>query len=211
MKSKGQCLDGVRAATSAGSRINKRRAAATQLELETGPGCSGVHQEQGALPGAAARTRCLSVLSSAAGLLSTWRSARRLCRGEGGRRMNRGPQESLKCATASPVPPRTSRGPATAQPIRAPKPPPYPAWNESKLQRKHTCSLPWPASTASLPGRLAVTPSRDPWKCGLCGLRDDDGPKYSCLALGCEGVQSWLHHDHKPCAVSRGQFCQRAA
>ena len=37
------------------------------------------------------RTRCLSVLSSDAGLLSTWRSARRLCRGEGGRRVNRGP------------------------------------------------------------------------------------------------------------------------
>ena len=35
---------GVEQAASAGSRINKRSAAAMELELERGPGCSDLHQ-----------------------------------------------------------------------------------------------------------------------------------------------------------------------
>jgi hypothetical protein len=80
---------GFEQAASAGSRINKRSAAAMELELERGPGCSDLHQvarcreRQGVKARRARRARCLSVLSHSS--LPAWRSARRLCRGKGRR------------------------------------------------------------------------------------------------------------------------------
>jgi hypothetical protein len=93
---------GVEQAASAGSRINKRSAAAMELELERGPGCSDLHQvarcreRQGAKARRAMRARRAGkVPFGAFPLLSTnMEISTEALQGQGtplGARVNRGP------------------------------------------------------------------------------------------------------------------------
>jgi hypothetical protein len=132
---------GVEQAASAGSRINKRSAAAMELELERGPGCSDLHQvarcreRQGAKARRAMRARRAGkVPFGAFPLLSTnMEISTEALQGQGtplGACVNRGP---LHC-DCQPVPPPEQPG---SRPIKAS----HAAWNESKLQRKHTAAF----------------------------------------------------------------------
>jgi hypothetical protein len=162
---------------SAGSRINKRSAAAMELELEMGPGCSTCTR-----PGASARcnlqgvkARCLSVLS----FPSNMEISTAALQGRGGGPWEPRPRTSStasQCHLGGPRPSANQISRCRMERIEA-------------AEEAH-CSLPRPASTASLPGRhRRHHPS--------CGFRRDVVPNpHSCS----EGSKSTLDLDHKPCA-----------
>jgi hypothetical protein len=140
-----------------------------ELELEMGPGCSRckVHLQvrgQGAF-------RCFPLLST--------------CDQHGGFAGAKGAEEltltliltaakpAQPARDCQPVPPRSNRGQSRCVPNQPLfRTPPFAAWNESKLQRKHTAAfhdqLPRPASTISFhcfsarSPRLAVTSPHPP-------------------------------------------------
>ena len=78
------------------------------------------------------------------------------------------------------------------------------------------CSLPWPVSTASLPGRRRPShstplPPLDPPSV-LTAQRVLSRHDVAPNTLSCsECCPPTLHRDHKPCAVSTRQFRQRGA
>ena len=111
------------------------------------------------MPGA--MTRCLSVLSFALNMAISTAALQ----GRGGKPGGPRTSQLRACEPAhdcQPVPPRSSRGQSRCAPNQPLFRAPLCGMERIEAAEEAHCSLPRPASTASLPGRLAVTSPHPP-------------------------------------------------